>query len=208
MSYRMPMQAAQELSGEVEIISGCRLGYRLRYPFFPEYPAVSGWYARQVELYVRYIHSSYLPVLQQMPLDALGSDLTIEGSYEVQYARGDLLSVTMDTYEDLGMYSCALGRTSVVWGLHSGRRLEFDDLFRDPAKVRDIMETHILREIGAAPAGSYYVGAWQREPRWFYFSEGGLCIYYQPGTITSRNSGIPTFYIPWTELRGCVNFPL
>ena len=202
------MTAIRETGGEIALGPSCRLTYHLRYPFLPEQPSISRCYLQYVRLYEQRIHTRYLPDLQRMPGGSLAGDLTIEGSCEIMYAQNGLFSAFMDIYEDLGPYRRTLGRSSATWDLRSARQLGLAQLFRSPNAVRRIISGRIGLELAGGREGCYYPAPPARQPRQFYLSEGGLAVYFQPDTVAPASGGIPTFLIPWDDLRPYAKFPL
>lgn len=203
-----PTAVVRETGGELAVDPACRLVYHLRYPFAAGQPAVNHYYLQYLRLYEQRIRTLYLPRLRQMPAGSLAGDLTIEGSCEIMYDQNSLLSVFMDTYEDLGLFRRTLGRSSCTWGLRTGRLLGLSQLFRQPQRVRQIISGRIRLDMAGGREGCYYPMPADRLPRQFYLSEGGLAVYFQPGAVTPLSGGIPTFLIPWDDLRPYANFPL
>ena len=195
------------LEGQLEIGEGCVLELHIEYPQFPRFPALSARYAAQARALARQVGQREVSVLRQLPLGCLGEHLRVEERFEIGYMQNGLLSLYIDRYEDMGLYKTGLGRRSDLWHLPDGRPAGLEALFWDPKAVQKLLTERIAGEIKAAPPAVYY-GGWQQQKRWFFLTERGLCVYYRPGDITAQSGGIPTFLIPWCDLRPYAKIPL
>ena len=115
-----------------------------------------------------------------------------------------LLSVYIDTYEDMGAFRRGFGRTSATWEVRRGRAVGLGDIFFDPGQINRMAAEKIEEEIAAQQArcpGSFYYA--RRPSKWgWYLCAAGLAVYFQPGSIAPLNAGAPVFLLTWEQLAG------
>jgi len=194
------------LEGRLEAGTGRSLSYCLKYPFLHQQRRISNYYLSSARAYERVIKGRYARALYSAP----AGEYEVSGGFEVSYNKGRLLSVYMDTYENMGPYRTGLGRTSCVWDVYTSRKLDIGDLFRNPAQVRRIIAARIDEGIAEGQrqcSGSFYFGI--RQVLWdWYLTERGLAVYFQPETIAPRNAGLPSFLVTWDKIGSYAMFEI
>ncbi|MEA4919593.1 MAG: DUF3298 domain-containing protein [Clostridiaceae bacterium] len=199
-----------ELTGKADISNGATLEYSLSYPVVSKSRSISFFYRSNALKYQSLINSRYVNELRRLPPGWGPLESKINGTFEVMYNKNGLLSIFMDTYEDMGMYRLTLGRTSATWNVRSSRRSELNQLFKNQQMLNNIVSKHIFKEVeesqNAYPGSYYFDKRLFKRPWGYYLTDRGLAVYYQKGTVAPGNSGIPTFLIPWDALKPIVNF--
>lgn len=201
---------AGELTGKADISNGATLEYRISYPVVPKSASISFFYRSNALKYQSLINSRYINELRRLPPGWGPLESKINGAFELMYNKNGIISIFIDTYEDMGMYRLTLGRTSATWHVRSGRRAELGQLFKNQQKLKNIIAEHIFKEVEESQIscpGSYYFDRRLFNRPWgYYLTDRGLAVYYQKGTVAPGNSGIPTFLISWDSLKPLVNF--
>ncbi len=198
----------REKAGVLEIGADCRIEYSLSYPYIAGHGGISDFYARSASAYERTIRGKYLPLLRRRERYIDNEMLTVSAGYTVMYNQKGLLSVFIDTYEDMGMLKRSLSRSSQTWRLRDGKVIPADVFFKKGSDWRGQLTGRVAESIssesGANP-GSYYFDWLSRCRKWdsmrgYYLSDDGMVIYYQPGVIAGANMAIPSFLVPYNGI--------
>lgn len=201
-----PSVEERSIEGIIRAGEDRRLGYRLSYPYVRGYGGISSYYSSAAAVYAKYIQRRYKGPLYSLP----SGEYEIYGGFEVTYSGGRLLSIYQDTYENMGPYKVALGRSAAVWDLFRGRKLSLDELFSDPyalnVRVSKIIDRAVDEGRRDSPGSYFYVFS---PSRWgWYLTERGLAVFFQPETIAPQNGGLPLFFVPWDDIRDLARFEL
>ncbi len=192
----------RRLCGRMDAGSG-ELEYSIVYPQTGASMNIDRFYSGAAAGYLERIKREYLPALRRIPSDCRG-ECRIEAGYEESFGGCGLLSVYIDTYEDMGAFRRGFGRTSATWEVRRGRAIGLGDIFFDPGQINRMAAEKIEEEIAAQQArcpGSFYYA--RRPSKWgWYLCAAGLAVYFQPGSIAPLNAGAPVFLLTWEELAG------
>ncbi|MED3561353.1 WG repeat-containing protein, partial [Bacillus xiapuensis] len=131
------------------------------------------------------------------------------GDFDVSFFKKNLLVIEITGYDY--PFGAAHGmpiKKHVHINLKTGAYYQVKDLFKPGAGYVKIISNLIRNQIKNTKSYSYlnlneYKDIQPNQP--FFISEGGLNIYYAPYEIAPYAAGMPTFTIPFEELKGILN---
>ena len=117
---------------------------------------------------------------------------------------------TVSLYTETSVTGCqnrSLSRRADTWDLRRGLPLRLQEFFPPHTAWRTLLLQTAAQQIGAAHAQGIarYDPDWRKQlrrrfdPRRFYLTEAGLCVFYPMCSIAPAIEGIPTFLLPYNE---------
>lgn len=136
---------------------------------------------------------------------AMGEDFLPYGesmSYRLTLQTEDLVSIVRSYYANsvTGAAHPSNFQFSETFDLSTGEKLALDDCFTDPDAGRTRV-LDLLEQKGADAGYSRAVLEAELNDTYFYLSDQGLVIYYQPDTLAPYAAGLLEFTLPYADLQ-------
>lgn len=132
-----------------------------------------------------------------------------ELNWRVSLRAGDLLSIVCDARESIHGMPPYLLRRAEVWDLSTALPMPLCEFFPPHAHVRrDLLRFARAEAAHNADASTAYRENWRAmlrrsyNPRCFYLTDDGLCIFYPLGSVADAKEGIVAFTMPYDEENG------
>ena len=198
----------------------CDITYPVFAPKTFQTARINRWYAGQAALYESSAKNKFYPeAVRQYNslLTARGFEpLGVGVSYGVMYSQNGLLSVFLDTSEQLRYSGSHLYRTSQTWLTKSAARMPIGYFFKPTSPWRNVILDEINQRLESEEislTGAFYADAQKRLKRYisgenYYLADDGFVLYFQQGVIAPANAGIPSFLIPYGALAPYLNMVL
>ena len=172
------------------------------------------YYQLQCRSFLRYCEAYLLPLAAEEYRTALAASqplphLRAELAYQVTYNEGGLWSLYTQSREQGPGGQASLLRRGDTWDLASGYPVALSSLFsRRSGWKRRLLEAAEAeaRQREEAGVSRYHEGVRRLLRRHFnsqnfYLTTEGLVVFYPMYAIAPAMEGIPTFLVPWEEVR-------